>query len=276
MARKESGFTLIEIMIAMTILAVLTLLTARAMKAGISNKEKFEGDISREAAVRDAIRVMEHDINLAYHYRDTATDMVNQARAEAKGGGNPTPTPDPNGPPPVTTPNPLSPEEMMKPVPQWTGFYGEENSLYLTTTSNVRLTQDDPESDQAEIGYYTKSCKSLDGRNHTSTCLMRSVSPYIDADLDKGGKDTILLENVTAFKLRYIGPGFDEWQNRWVTKTEKQTQGSELFPYAVEIYLKTYDKENPKDKPFEMEAVAALRFPNNDPKKEAEALNNAK
>ncbi len=274
--RNHFGFTLIEVMIAITILAGLTLLTARAMKAGTANKLKFEGDINREAAVRDALRVVERDINLAYHYRDTFADLMNQAKLESKRPANATPTPPPTDGAPVDSAAQLTPEEQTKPVPQWTGFVGDEKSIYFSALSNVRLNQDTPESDQAEIGYYTRNCKSSDGSGKTSTCLIRSVASYIDDELEKGGKETVLLENVVSFKLRYIGPGFEEWQNSWATKTAKRTEGLELFPYAVEIYLKTHNKQDLKDKPFEMGAVAALRFPNNDPKKEADAIANAR
>lgn len=272
--RSQLGFTLIEVMIAITILAGLTLLTARAMKAGAANKVKFEGDIDREAAVRDALRVIERDINYAYHYRDSYAELMNQAQREARGPIGPTPAPVEGQPP--TPPVPLPEGVEMKPIPQWTGFIGEANSLYFSALSNVRLNQDSPESDQAEIGYYTRSCKSADGSGKTSTCLIRSVAPYIDDDLEKGGKETVLLENVVNFKLSYVGPGFEEWQNNWKTKTEKRSEGVELFPYAVKIILKTFNKDNPKDKPFEMGTTAALRFPNNDPKKEADAITNAR
>lgn len=274
--RNALGFTLIEVMIAITILAGLTLLTARAMKAGTANKLKFEGDIDREAAVRDALRVIERDINFAYHYRDTYAELMNQAKLESKGAANATPTPPPVAGAPVDPGAQLTPEEQTKPVPQWTGFIGEGSSIYFSSLSNVRLHQDSQESDQAEIGYYTRNCKSSDGTGKTSTCLIRSVAPYIDDDLEKGGKETVLLENVVSFKLRYVGPGFEEWQTAWATKTAKRNEGTDLFPYAVEIYLKTHNKENPKDKPFEMGAVAALRFPNNDPRKEADAIANAR
>jgi prepilin-type N-terminal cleavage/methylation domain-containing protein len=289
---NRRGFTLIEVMIAITILAALTLLTSRAIRSGILAKEKFQGDINREAAVRDAIRVMERDINMAYHYRDINAKLINEAMAEAKRPPGATPTPPPTdgsgggagagggtGGGAVDQFAGMSEQEraaLKKPIPQWTGFIGETKSLYFSSTSNVRLNADAQESDQAEIGYYTRNCKSMLGEDTTSTCLIRSVAPFIDDDLEKGGQETVLLENVIDFKLRYIGPGIDEWDDTWVTKTEKRTEGVELFPYAVEIYIKTHNKNDKKDKPFEMAAVAAIRFPNNDPKKEADAIANKK
>lgn len=268
------GFTLIEVMIAITILAGLTLLTARAMKAGTANKLKFEGDIDREAAVRDALRVIERDINLAYHYRDTYAELMNEAQRAARGPVTPPPPPPDGAPTPPPVPLPEGVE--IKPIPQWTGFIGTETSIYFSALSNVRLNQDSQQSDQAEIGYYTRTCKSGDGSGKTSTCLIRSVATYIDDDLEKGGKETVLLENVLFFKLSYVGPGFEEWQSSWATKTAKRTEGLELFPYAVKVVLRTHNKADPKDKPFEMGTVAALRFPNNDPKKEADAIANAR
>jgi prepilin-type N-terminal cleavage/methylation domain-containing protein len=271
MSDQRSGFTLIEVMIALTIMAALTILTTQAIRSSVSNKEKFQSDLNREAAVRDSLRIMERDINLAFHHRDVLTDMVNQAEtASAQPAAGAPGTVGGAGQPTAAQ---LAAEQQLAaanataqkrtPPPEYTAFLGEEDNLTFTSLSNVRMQKDSPESDEAVIGYALKDCKTTStGKSDRAKCLFRRISPNITEDITQGGTETVLLEYVETFTLRYLGPGSDEWQKEWKTKTSK-SDGKADFPYAVEITLRTHNKRDPKDKPFNMQMVAELRFPNN-------------
>jgi prepilin-type N-terminal cleavage/methylation domain-containing protein len=272
----SSGFTLIEIMIAIVIMSVLSILTAQAVQSAIQQKTKFQGDIERDAAIRDAMRVMERDVNMAFHHRDFTTEMLNQIQTDAS-KATPTATPPSAGvapaptAAPATAPTPAGTPR--KPPPEYTAFIGKEQSLDFTSLSHVRTTRDSAESDQAEIGYSLKTCKSqlaASKAGSTSQCIWRRVSPILDEDVTKDGTETVLLENVQEFKMRFLGPGHEDWLDHWDT-TQGEASMKDTFPYAVEIYVKAFNKNDPKDKPVAMTMVVPLRFPNNAPAQDPNA-----
>ncbi len=270
-------------MIAMTILAVLTILTSTSIRSAVQTQSKFEAQIEQDTQVREALRVMEKDIGLAFHHRDTYVTMINQinqdmnrpAGAVSPTGGNAiTQTPPPllGG---VTAPN-ANPTPKPKAVPtELTAFVGDEKSLYFTSLSNVRVQRDEQASDQAKIGYFLKSCKSLSnrGKSSTSNCLWRRVSPTLDDQIDvadHNATESVIIENVQDFRLKYFGPGHEEWLAAWKT-TDSDANMKDNFPYAVEIYIKVQNKNNPKSKPLEMSMIASVHFPNNEIKKDPNA-----
>ena len=280
----RAGFTLLEMMIAITILAVLTVLTSTSIRSAILSQAKFELQIEQDQQVREALKVMEKDINLAFHHRDTFTTMYNQINQELNkpAGSAPGSTPGnaitqtpppfgggPNGSIPGATPKP-------KEVPkELTAFIGAEKSVYFTSLSNVRVQRDEQASDQAKIGYFLKSCKSLDrrGKSTSSECLWRRVSPTLDDHLelpDANARESVIIENVVDFKLKYFGPAHDEWQETWKT-TDSDAGMKDNFPFAVEIFLKVHNKNNIKAKPVEMRLIASIHFPNNEAKKDPNA-----
>ncbi len=279
--KSTLGFTLLEMMIAITILAVLTVLTSTSIRSAIQSQAKFELQIEQDSQVREALKVMEKDIGLAFHHRDSYTGMINGINQDLyKGAATPSPTagsaisqtPPPFGgssAPAAPTPKPLNtPKEL-------TAFIGDEKSLYFTSLSNVRVQRDEQASDQAKIGYFLKTCKSLDTRakSESSNCLWRRVSPTLDDKVDvadPNATETVIIENVVDFKLKYLGPGHDEWQETWKT-TDSDASMKDNFPYAVDIYIKVQNKNNPKAKPVELRLIAGLHFPNNEVKKDPNA-----
>ncbi len=284
--RGERGFTLIEIMIAMAILAVISILSAQTMRAGINDRETVQNEISADARVADAMRIIRTDVNAAYHHRDIFVKLMNDAaKPDPKptstppgsgGGGGFVPPPAPpagNAPPPgsepTATPRPTPPEV--------TGFIGESESMHFTTLSNQRTIQDSQMSDQAKIGYFLKSCKSRSGtKTVQDNCLWRSITPYLDEEIDKGGEESVLLEHVSQFKLRYLGPGRGtstdlEYVDSWKTGKAGDDITKDKFPYAVEVTIVTEDKNDPKAKKVTASALIPIQFPNNPPKKDPNA-----
>jgi prepilin-type N-terminal cleavage/methylation domain-containing protein len=273
------GFTLIEVMIAMAILAVISILSAQTMKAGITDRQAIADQISSSSKVADAMRIIRNDVNAAYHYRDIFITIGNNAakpaatatpppgggggiaNGSATGGGAPPPPAEP-----AATPRPTPPEV--------TGFIGESESMYFTTLSNERTIQDSPVSDQAKIGYYLKSCRSRSGNKTVeSQCLYRSMTPYLDEEIDKPGDETVLLDHVSEFKLRYVGPGREtstdlEYVDTWKTGKAGDDITKDKFPYAVEVTLVAEDKNDPRAKKVTASALIPIRFPNNPPKQD--------
>ena len=278
MRGSRAGFTLLEVVISMMIMAFLSLFTVQAIQNALKNKTKVQKEIDKNATVRDALRIIERDINMAFNYRDANIELYNKAQeARLKAAQNPTSvsgsgtggtqTTVP------TTPQNVDPSKYQKKQEKiWTQFIGEPESISFTSLSNVRMMEDSKISSQAEIGYRIKSCRRRTTQEQASKCLWRRVSNYIHEDITKEGEETVLLENVSEFKLRYLGPGKeDEWVDTWITNERGDGTTVNKFPYAVEITLEVKDPSpEAKDKSLRMTTVASIRNPNNPKPKEAQ------
>ena len=268
---KNSGFTLIEIMVALLILSVLTMLTAQSYKAAIDNRNFVSKEISRDAQLADTLRIMRNDIAAAFHYQNIFCKMDQDL---ASGGTNPNAAAAPAQNQPFTggfgNGQQASPSGSPSPCPPAvTGFVGSTDSLYFTSLSNTRTLRDSQESDQAKVGYFLKSCKSHATKSQTQ-CLYRAISPLLDEKIETPGPESLLLENVEEFKLRYLGPKHEDYLDEWKTATAASAGGSDdvakvNFPYAVEITLTILDKGNPKEKPLTQTVLAPNYFVNNPP-----------
>lgn len=80
--KSQSGLTLLEVVIATAILAILSIYTAESVQNAVKSKVKVEKEVDRVTGVRDVLRIMERDINMAFHYRDINIDLYNLAEKE--------------------------------------------------------------------------------------------------------------------------------------------------------------------------------------------------
>lgn len=263
--KNNRGFTLIELMITISILATLTVFTAQAIGQAIKAKTKLQGQIDEVSRMRDAMRLLEKDINLGFHY----TDLEKELNSLVNKGDPATPQnpSDPSGfvPPPPATIRAQNPEDVRE-VPRRnpeTHFIGTGEVVNFVTLNGGRNVRNSRQADFIEVGYSLKECRGLQTES-TSKCLWRRSSPSVDLDVTKGGDEVVLLENVSEFKLRYIGKGKQDWNQDW--RTDEQGDGATKgkFPQAVEVSL-TVEKPstNGTKKKYSMQAIVPIHFPNN-------------
>ncbi|WP_373999423.1 type II secretion system protein GspJ [Bdellovibrio bacteriovorus] len=271
--RNNKGFTMIELMITVAILATLTVLTAQSITQAIKAKGKLQDQIDDVSRMRDAMRLVERDINLAYHYRDLEKEMEQILKKKnstnANGGGN-------GGTDPSVIPDPNQDPNNRREVPRRdpaTHFVGNGESLNLVTMNNARTTRNTAQADFLEVGYSVKDCKNLRNDSASSKCLWRRSTPYVDLDVTKGGDEVVLLENVSEFKLRYMGKGKQDWVTDWRTDAQGDGATKGKFPQAVEVSLTVEKKEKGKSKKYSMQAIVPIHFPNN-PEEAANAQGN--
>jgi hypothetical protein len=260
--------------IAITIMAVLITYSNKAVQNGLRAKTKIQDQIDAYSAVRDALRVMTEDIGLAYHYRDIDQEFKNAVLTASKSQAQ-APPPPPPGQPAAADPNAQARAQTQAALQQWqqkdpyrvdptTQFWGSDSEMHLITTHAARLREDQQQADFVKVGYSLSDCKKPGDTGSSSKCLMRSETNAVEGDVKKEGAKTILAENVSEFKLRYIGQGKTDWVSEWDSKTgDGATQNN--FPEAVEISLTTLKGEGEKRKKVTMRTIAPVHFPNNVP-----------
>lgn len=246
MKLNKKGFTLLEILIAVGIFATLSAYVAYAIQNGVKAKVRIQAEIDASSRMRDALKLMEKDINAAYHFLDWEKEVQELIK---KGLKNPPQQPQNNAPV-------IAEVQRLDPT---THFVGKTDSLNFVTMNNAKFQADKKVADFVEVGYELKTCKSSDGKSN-SQCLWRRQSGPVDLDVTIGGEKLVLLENLTELKFRYLGEGQTEWVEEW-TSLSTDARMKNFFPQAVEISMTTQKDE--KAKKYSMQIVANIRFPNN-------------
>lgn len=273
--KKNHGFTLLEVIIAIAILTFISLITAQMIQQGVRSKTKIQTEIDRKSTLQSAIRLMSEDIQKAFHYRDINVELHNAAQQSRRtqntnpnnsnnnnqNGQNNNPPLDPDEPDPNADPN--DQRFQLKEVKVYSRFIGEKDRLDFTSLNNFRNTKNSKLSDQTEIGYYIDRCSSRIKKDITSDCLWRRVSPHIDEDVKEGGDAYVLIENVKSLEFRYLGEGSEqEWKETWMTEGGEEVT-KDKFPFAVEITLIINDIKFSPPRELAMTVIAPLKFPNN-------------
>lgn len=227
----HAGFTLVEVMIAVAILASITAL----MWASISNmfhmRDVIEQRSERFHEVRVTLNRMTKEIAAAY-------------LAGPEFGAEELPGED-------STAAMTDEEQVDEAAFQQTGaqrvqlgMIGDEHELSFTTMAHVRTMDRERASDHAEIGYFIRTERDVDGRMVKT--LMRREDTTADDNLQKGGVIYKMLPEIDSVTFEYWDPGavevgtFEEIaQGRWVREwdTTRREQGGRL-PTRIRITLK--------------------------------------
>jgi prepilin-type N-terminal cleavage/methylation domain-containing protein len=275
--KTSRGFTLLEVMIVLVIMATLSVLSSQSIQQAIRNKIKLQTQVQDMSEVRDSLKVMERDINLAFHYSDLETELkeiIKKKRMELSkgtpstlaGGITTTTTTQPGTIPPAAY-NPNDPNDPLNKtsidrIDPTTHFIGHENEIFFPTLNTSRLTEDLQQADFIKVGYLLQSCKKPGQETSSKSCLVRKTSNVVDGDITKQEDGVILLTDVSEFKLRYFGKGKQDWVNDWNT-VQGDGIAKNRFPDAVEISLTVEKGQTEKKKKISMQIVVPIRFANN-------------
>jgi len=264
------------------ILATLTVLSARAIQQAIFTKAKVQTQVDEMGQVRDALKIIERDVNLAFHYRDIEEEF--RAAVSKTVSTTPTPAggapggfgaPPPNfggfgapGPGLNQAPDPADQRRKANRADPETHFEGTSEEMDFVTMNAGRIADNDARADFLKVGYKVTGCKRLSGKQESTKCLMRKSSPWVEGKVkdesDEGG--IVLLENVSEFKLRYFGKGKQDWNDTWSSKENPDATTRGAYPSAVEISLTVENgAEATKKRKISMQIVAMVRHPNNKP-----------
>ncbi|MCY1015393.1 type II secretion system protein GspJ [Pyxidicoccus sp. MSG2] len=180
MRRHARGFTLMEVMVAVAITALMGTVVAMAFQTGITAKDTVETDADRYRQVRVAMNRMAREVGSAY-----VSDRFDLKRFR-----------DQNDRP--------------------TNFVGERDKLMFTTFSHQRLYTDVKESDQAVVEYFVEASSDREARGRQD--LKRRVNPNVDDRMDRGGTTDTLFEGVKGLEFAYWNSEKKEWDDEWDTR----------------------------------------------------------
>lgn len=218
---SEQGMTLIEILIAIAILAMVTTMIYGGFTQTSRQKNRIEGQLDRTHAIRSTLDRIATEIHMAFISAQQNPNVAAQS--------------------------------------MFTAFVGKERSagdrIDFTSFAQKRLIRDQHESDQCEISYFL----ARDPESSEKYVLARRQAHRLDDKPQEGGKVQILLEDVVEFKLRYLDPLTGEWLSTWDT-TSGSMQPNRL-PSQVQITLTVADLRNPNvTQTFVTRATPKIRF----------------
>jgi len=191
------GFTLIEVLIAVGVLAMISTLIYGAFSGLRTSKEGVSRLSGRYHEGRQAIARIARELQSAYVSLHRPLDQSTQ---------------------------------VVK-----TAFIGKRGSpadrLDFNSFSNRRFDRDSHESDQCEISYFG----SPDPKRSSVVDLARRVSKQLDLEPEKGGRVDVLATDIDLFELSYLDPMTGMWTEDWDT-TQAIGQPDRL-PLQVRVLL---------------------------------------
>jgi len=195
------GFTLLEIILAVTVFALVSTMIYGGFSQTALNKARVEEDVDHSRIVHMALERMTRELTMAFVSTHT---------------------------------NPSLDLRVVE-----TAFIGKDNGqddrIDFTSFSHRRLYRDARESDQNEISYFvTQHPDDL-----RVQVLARREQNRIDEDPRRGGKSQILVENVEEFNLEYFDPLLTDWVQTW--DTEDVLAQPNRLPTQVRIRLTVQD-----------------------------------
>lgn len=181
--RASRGFTLIEVMIAVGITAVMGVMVMGAFQRAYAAKELTEAQDERFTSARVSLTRMAREVSQAFlsdhydrkRYRDPPTMF------RGKDGG-------------------------------------DRDDLLFATMSHERLVRDAKESDQTIVQYVVEADPDHQGEQ----ALFRREKPRIDDDPEHGGSKAVVCEHVTKFDVQYWDWKKQEWAREWVTNSAER------------------------------------------------------
>ncbi len=206
----QSGFTLIEVLIAVTILAVISFLVFQAMGTSTASKERFEKKDQSFRAAALALGILSRDLASAVLFSNPEFLGVSS-----------------------------SGDIRTKSVFIGTDN-GEQDRIVFESLAHVRYLKDVKESDQAEFSFFVEpsEIEGPDGEMISAYALKKREQSPPDDNTDEGGTVMTLLEGIKAFNLRYYDLKKAEYVEQWdSTSIDFQNR----MPRAVEITLVIQD-----------------------------------
>lgn len=180
MSARRTGFTLIEVVIAIAITSFIGVVIGVSFNTTIQNKEIIEGQAEHYRMLRTAMARMVREIGAAY-----ISDRYDSKRYR---------------------------DAFDRP----TNFIGSRDKLLFTSLSHQRLYADAKESDQMIVEYQVKSSTEKGVRNRND--LMRREKVVLEERMERGGVEDVLFEGAKKIEFQYWNSERKQWDDEWDTR----------------------------------------------------------
>ena len=287
--QTQKGFTLLELLLALTILGFISVYTAQSIRTTVRFSKKIQEDIDINSELHSAVNLLKADMARSFNSRDLYIAVYNEAQREnirrwqeqrnkPQTPGAPATNPDgtpADGSTPTTPTDPAQAAlQNQGPPPEYkprievvlTQFIGEKDKLSFTSLNGNAIRKNTYASEVVEIGYEVKKCRRRSKEQEDTECLWRRLSYHLDGEVLEGGQESVLIEDVTNFELKYLRKQNEddvEWLEAW-TIDNVNTQNQ--LPIAIEINLeisKPTSKEGKELKKKRVTAYVPIDFHNN-------------
>lgn len=202
---RARGMTLIEVLVAVTILAIVSTVVFGGLTQTMRNKRRIEEQADRAHVIRVAMERMVTELSMAY----------------------------------VSAHRPIDPSLQMMNTCFIGGRGRRGHRIDFTSFSHRRLYRDAHESDQNEISYFLTENPS----QRDQLVLARRQQNRIDADPQTGGTVQVLVEDVIDFQAEYLDPTTGLWTDSW--DTQDLTDQPNRLPAQVKLSLTVRDESGP-------------------------------
>lgn len=202
--KGQRGFTIIEVLISIAILATISALLWSSFSQTVKVKQKVEAIEDRTTQVRTAVGRVARDLAMAYisdHEDPTISERRTQFVGRSRGGG--------------------------------------VDQLLFSYMGHQRLYRDAAESETALVSYYG----APDPLDRRKVNLMRRETRRLQAVDPKqiAGESYILCEDVVRLKLSYYDRLKKQWRDEWSTLS---ADGEQYLPWRVRIELVVRDERD--------------------------------
>jgi type II secretion system protein J len=201
-AASAKAFTLIEIMVAVAILAMVITLCWSSFQGTFKTKAAVEAQSVRYRTVRLALDRLARDLSMAYLSQNEDTGQ---------------------------------PERR-------TLFVGKRHfdidEIRFSYFGHQRLYQDANECDTSQVAYYSQRDREVSGRLNLMRRETRRLQ-YLKID-DNTGETDIACDDVVKLKLDYWDARDKQWREEWVTNTADGQP--DRLPSRVRITLTVHDE----------------------------------
>jgi general secretion pathway protein J len=201
--KRASGFTLLEVLIAVAVLGLIGGLTWKTFDGAYAIKTRVEQAEERDQMVRSALNRFAREVSMTFvseHY-DRKRFRERPTLFRLRDGRR-------------------------------------SADLIFTSFAHERLHVDAKESDQALFAYSI----GPDPRDGSKLDLFRRVKPILDEEPERGGDQEVLAEGIVAFSVEAWDPKDREWRAEWNSNGPDRTGGL-LVPPRVRVSLVVRDED---------------------------------
>lgn len=222
-ASQQIGFTLLEVLIAVALLAVLSLLVSQSTLKSFDIKGKLGKESDENTVLAISLQTLENDIAQIYTPFLATEKKTDSTNAE-------------------------SPGEFWSAKVRSDGFrrarfVGSNDKISFISNGNHRFRQDVNESDFLKVVWEVE-------KNKESFSLTRTISSIVYNYEDKGAKQlgkTPLLENVSSGKFTFYRSENKTWENQWDSENSF-AKPENRYPDLIALELEVSDPINSVNK----------------------------